>query len=84
MKKVMSIVMLAIGSMAAVAQQQFTKEEQELIDLSNQKWVWMAEKNADRLDELFLENAQFALHTKKESRRMKLFICDNPTLQFSA
>ena len=29
MKKVMSIVMLAIGSMAAVAQQQFTKEEQE-------------------------------------------------------
>ena len=59
MKKVMSIVMLAIGSMAAVAQQQFTKEEQELIDLSNQKWAWMAEKNADRLDELFLENAQF-------------------------
>ena len=38
---------------------QVSKEEQELIDLSNQKWVWMAEKNADRLAELFLDNAQF-------------------------
>ena len=59
MRKVMFIAMLVIGSMAAFAQQQFTKEEQELIDLSNQKWAWMAEKNADRLAELFLDNAQF-------------------------
>ena len=43
----------------AVSAQQFTKEEQELINLSNQKWAWMAEKNADRLAELFLDNAQF-------------------------
>ena len=50
--------MLVIVSMTAFSQQ-FTKEEQELIDLSNQKWQWMAEKNADRLSELFLENAQF-------------------------
>jgi len=59
MKKLMILAMLVIGSMAAFAQQQFTKEEQELIDLSNQKWAWMAEKNADRLAELFLDNAQF-------------------------
>lgn len=30
-----------------------------MIDLSNQKWTWMAEKNADRLAELFHEQAQF-------------------------
>jgi hypothetical protein len=57
MKKLMILAMLAIGSMTAYAQ--VSKEEQELIDLSNQKWAWMAEKNADRLAELFLDNAQF-------------------------
>ena len=47
MKKLMILAMLVMGSMTAFAQ--VSKEEQELIDLSNQKWVWMAEKNADRL-----------------------------------
>ena len=57
MKKMMIFAVLVIVSMTAFAQ--VSKEEQELIDLSNQKWQWMAEKNADRLSELFLENAQF-------------------------
>lgn len=42
MKKLMILAMLAIGSMTAFAQ--VSKEEQELIDLSNQKWAWMAEE----------------------------------------
>ena len=54
MKKMMFFAVLVIVSMTAFAQ--VSKEEQELIDLSNQKWQWMAEKNADRLSELFLEN----------------------------
>lgn len=37
----------------------FTAEEQSIVDLSNQKWDWMSEKNVDRLAELFHENAQF-------------------------
>jgi len=57
MKKMMFFAVLVIVSMTAFAQ--VSKEEQELIDLSNQKWIWMAEKNADRLAELFLDNAQF-------------------------
>lgn len=36
-----------------------TPAEQELIDLSRNKWQWMAEKNADRLAELFHDEAQF-------------------------
>ena len=44
MKKLMILAMLVMGSMAAFAQ--VSKEEQKLIDLSNQKWTWMAEKNA--------------------------------------
>lgn len=36
-----------------------TPAEKEMIDLSRQKWQWMAEKNADRLAELFHDEAQF-------------------------
>ena len=48
MKKIMITMMLAIVAIAASAQQteqarELTKEEQAMIDLSNQKWTWMAE-----------------------------------------
>ena len=36
-----------------------TPAEQEMINLSRQKWQWMAEKNADKLAELFHNEAQF-------------------------
>ena len=58
MKKIFVLAMLIVTSMTAFAQQ-FTKEQQELIDISNQKWDWMSEKNADKLAELFHENAMF-------------------------
>jgi hypothetical protein len=37
----------------------FTAEEQELINLSKDKWQWMADKNADKLADLFLDKAMF-------------------------
>ena len=58
MKKILVLAMLIAASVTAFAQQ-FTQQEQELIDLSNQKWAWMAEKNADKLAELFHDNAMF-------------------------
>jgi len=36
-----------------------TKEEQELLDLSKNKWAWMAEKNVESLDGLFTEKCVF-------------------------
>lgn len=36
-----------------------TPEEQKLIDLSNQKWDWMANKNVDLLDSLLDARAMF-------------------------
>ena len=36
-----------------------TREEQEIINLSKQKWLWMADKNADSLDALFDEKSVF-------------------------
>ena len=58
MKKIMISMMLVIAAITASAQT-LTKEEQAMIDLSNQKWTWMAEKNANSLNELFHDQAQF-------------------------
>lgn len=37
----------------------FTKEEQELLELSKTKWTWMADKKVESLDTLFQENCVF-------------------------
>jgi len=37
----------------------FTKEEQEIVDLSKTKWTWMSDKNVESLDGLFAENSVF-------------------------
>ncbi len=50
--------MLMLVGVAAFAQEVRTVE-QELIGLSDQKWAWMAEKDADHLAELFHPEAQF-------------------------
>lgn len=47
------------GASAQENQQKFTSDEQAIVDLSNAKWDWMAEKDADKLADLFHENAQF-------------------------
>ena len=36
-----------------------TKEQQELINLSKDKWQWMADKNIDKLADLFHEKSKF-------------------------
>jgi ketosteroid isomerase-like protein len=38
---------------------QSTKEEQEILKLSNDKWQWMADKDVDKLAKLFDEKAKF-------------------------
>ncbi len=38
---------------------QNTNLEQEVIDLSKQKWQWMSERNAETLDALFHEKSVF-------------------------
>ena len=58
MRKFFVFAVLVLASVTVFAQS-FSKEEQALIDLSNQKWAWMAEKNADKLAELFHDNAMF-------------------------
>jgi Domain of unknown function (DUF4440) len=38
---------------------QSSKEEQKIMQLSKDKWVWMAEKNVDKLEKLFDDKAKF-------------------------
>lgn len=50
---------ITVGANSQENRKEFTAEEQVIIDLSKAKWNWMAEKNADKLVELFHKNAQF-------------------------
>jgi hypothetical protein len=53
------IVASAVATAAGPAQEQPTAEESKLLDLSRQKWLWMAERNTDALDKLIDEKALF-------------------------
>lgn len=50
---------VTVGANAQENQKELTAEEQVIVDLSNAKWDWMAEKNVEKLAELFHESAQF-------------------------
>jgi hypothetical protein len=43
----------------SISAKQYTKREQEIINLSKQKWQWMADKKADTLAQLFHEKSMF-------------------------
>ena len=63
MKKTIIAMFLSLsvmtGVMAQENQKTFTPEEQAIVDISNNKWQWMAEKDVDKLEPLFHESAQF-------------------------
>ncbi len=56
---VFMLLTLVVRANAQENQKVFTAEEQAIIDLSNDKWDWMAGKNVEKLAELFHENSQF-------------------------
>ena len=57
---VLCICALAVRAQSPVAPQRpLTPEEQEIIELSNAKWQWMADKDVAALDSLFHDTAQF-------------------------
>lgn len=63
-KPMMLALILLSAHIAGWAQTQtqtksFTLQEQELVDLSNLKWQWMADKNVEKLRPLFHDNSMF-------------------------
>ncbi len=58
MKKLISIlsIFLILGQISFA---QSTKDEQTILQLSKDKWQWMADKNVDKLEPLFHEKSKF-------------------------
>ncbi|WP_372776406.1 nuclear transport factor 2 family protein [Mangrovibacterium sp.] len=55
--KLMGIILLLVSTQFASAQT--NSDEQDIIALSKAKWQWMADKDVDKLAELFYEKAEF-------------------------
>jgi len=53
----LGLFLIIIGVQWSFAQN--SSAEQEIIDLSKEKWQWMADKNADVLEDLFHEKSVF-------------------------
>ena len=58
MKTVLAGLILWMGCMQ-LSFAQNSSSEQEIINLSREKWQWMADKNADALEKLFHEKSMF-------------------------
>ncbi len=64
---ILSLCFLLIGVQASFSQTPTasttqappTKAQQEIIDLSRQKWQWMSDKNVDKLAQLFDDKSKF-------------------------
>ena len=56
-RSILSLFLIMMSAQWTYAQQ--AKAEQEIIDLSKQKWIWMSEKKADELAILFHEKSMF-------------------------
>ena len=59
-----------------------TEAEQEIIDLSKQKWLWMAERNVEALDALFHEDAFFVHMGATMSKSQELDVIKGGGIQY--
>lgn len=58
MKRVISLLSISL-LIIQFSFAQSTKEEQEIMQISKDKWQWMADKNVDKLKDLFDAKAKF-------------------------
>lgn len=56
---ILGLLMMSVHCLYAQTEKYDESTKQELINLSKQKWQWMAERNVDSLDVLFHEKAVF-------------------------
>jgi hypothetical protein len=59
-----------------------TKDEQEVIDLSKEKWRWMSERNVDALAALFHEKAVFVHMGGNMSKSQELDVIKSGGIQY--
>jgi 4-carboxymuconolactone decarboxylase len=59
-----------------------TKAEQEIINLSKDKWRWMSERKVDSLDALFHEEAVFVHMGATMSKKQELDVIRSGSIQY--
>ena len=59
-----------------------TKAEQEIVNLSGQKWQWMSERKVDALDALFHEEAVFVHMGATMSKKQELDVIKGGVIQY--
>ena len=64
------------------ANMKINKAEQELIDLSKQKWQWMSEKKVDSLDALLHDKAVFVHMGATMSKKQELDVIKGGMIQY--
>lgn len=82
----LAICFLIVSAQGIFAQQKqaasHTKAEQEIINLSKDKWRWMAERKADALDALFHEEAVFVHMGGTMSKKQELDVITSGRIQY--
>ena len=59
MKKIVVVVFIMFFGFAKMSFAQSTKDEQTIMQISKDKWQWMADKNVEKLEKLFDDKAKF-------------------------
>lgn len=70
---------------SAAAQQAIssvTPQEQEIINLSKQKWLWMAERKMDLLDALFHDKSMFVHMSRTMTKAQELEVINSGGIQY--
>ena len=76
-----SIIVLLVIMMAQFTFAQSTAE-QEIIDLSKQKWQWMADKNVDKLASLFHDESKFVHMSGSWKKARELEIIESGSIWY--
>ncbi len=77
--RILFVLTFALTSIVSLAQ---TKSEQELIDLSKQKFQWMANKNVDELASLFHDESKFVHMSGSWKKNRELEIIESGSIWY--
>lgn len=73
---------LAQAGRESAAKTSGTSAERELITLSKDKWRWMAERNVEALDKLFVDEAVFVHMGGTMTKSQELEVIKSGTIQY--
>lgn len=78
----LSLMILFIATVIISANAQTNKDEQEIINLSKEKWQWMSERKVDSLDTLFHEKAVFVHMGATMTKTQELDVIKGGNIQY--